>query len=196
LLLSYTLDSLHVSAVLANHIRHCRAQRFGENRTRYLHDAYAIVIVEANLPTIADEILEKIKIANVPRVKFMTQVDNKNSSIRRDVPGSMTTGKNKPIMAKLLIDYMKNGHIVFCKDFVVCELELCPFADTQKEVVSHLRNFCLRRKPIKARDGTIIYERHFSGKFNGHDDDFVLAIMIALFNHGVFFSDKRYRAYW
>lgn len=133
----------------------------------------------------------------VTRCIFMNEDNNPGSQYRNDLPGSLTTRTNKPEMVECLIeDYFKKRRIVFHRDFIVAEPEYSTVNDVQGEFVRQLRNFCCKRKECRARDGSTYFEKFYLGKIGGGNDDFVLALLIGVYMHRQFFSNRKYSLYW
>lgn len=125
----------------------------------------AIVIVEANLPTVAEAVRDAMKDRGTPHVMFMNESTSKESAQARDLPGSVTTRRNKPEYFRLLIDnYMIPKKLVFYKHFLVAESRLGYINDVRGEYVKQLRNFCQKKVERTDSDGTTFFEIFFYGK--------------------------------
>lgn len=187
---SFLKEHLLVAQIIASHIEKCRSRRF-------LRNAWAVVIPEANLPTIAQNIMNAVRELKVPRCIFMTEDNDKGSAYQYDLPGSITTRRSKPQMVTLLIeDYMKKQRLVFYHDFIVAEWEYAVVDNIKNEFIKQMRGFLKKKKAMRQRDGTILYETFYSGKHNGQNDDFVLTLMIGIFMRERFFKNEKYRPYW
>ena len=179
-----------VGKIIASHIAKCRTISF-------LRNALAVVIVEANMATIAQHIMIAMRELRVPRCVFMTEDNDKGAAHQYDLPGSLTTRRTKPEMVILLIeDYMKKQKLVFFRDFVVAEWESSVVDDVKAEFVKQMRNFLRKKKATNQRDGSVIFETFYTGKHNGGTDDFVLTLMIGVYMHQRFFTNEKYRMYW
>ena len=179
-----------VGQIVASHIAKCRTHPF-------LANCLAIVIPECNMATIAQNIMIAMRQLNVPRCIFMTEDNDKGAAHQYDMPGSLTTRRNKPEMVTVLIeDFMKKQKLVFYRDFIVAEWESSVVDDVKKEFVQQLRTFLRKKKAMKQRDGTVLFETFYSGKHNGGTDDFVLTLMIGVYMHFKFFKNQKYQQYW
>ena len=110
--------------MVASHIKKCR-------EIPALTHALAVVIPESNLPVIATGILRGLKGLALRGCIFMTEEDNKGSSIRYDMPGSITTHKNKPEMVHMLKETMRAKRVVFYRHFIVAEAEFSAVDDKE-----------------------------------------------------------------
>lgn len=127
----------------------------------------------------------------------MTEEDNKSSSVRYDMPGCITTHKNKMEMVHILMeDYMKKKRVVFYRSFIVAEQEYSVVDNVKKEFVNQLRNFCQKKIPRRDHDGATVFELTYTGKLNGNNDDFVMTLLIAVYMYRKFFGTEKYRKYW
>lgn len=132
-----------------------------------MKNATTVIIPEANLPTIAQNIVRVMRDLMVPNCVFMNEDNNKGSKQRNDLPGSITTRANKVEMVNILIeDYMKKHRVVFCRDFLVAEPEYSTVENVKSEYVKQLRNFCRKRKQMNARDGTAYFETFYTGNID------------------------------
>ena len=155
-LTNFFKDAILVGSIVASHINKCK-------KLSYLKNALPVVIPEANLPTIAQNILYAMRDLQVNCV-FMNEDDNKGSEQRNDLPGSITTRRNKVEMVLLLVEeYMKKRRLVFNREFIVAEPEYSVVEDVKGEYVKQLRNFCQKRKQKVDRDGTIFFETFYTG---------------------------------
>lgn len=185
-----TLDSILVASIIESHIRKCRSLPF-------LSNCLAVIIPEANMATIAQHIMIAMRQLQVPRTIFMTEDNDKGAAHLYDLPGSITTRRNKPEMVTVLIeDYMKKQKLVFYRNFVVAEQESSVVEDVKAEFVKQLRGFLRKKKAQKNRDGSTYFETFYTGKNNGNTDDFVLTLMIGVYMHHRFFTSEKYRQYW
>ncbi len=149
------------------------------------------------MATIAQHIMIAMRELKVPRCVFMTEDNDKGAAHQYDLPGSITTRRNKPEMVTILIeDYMKKQKLVFFRDFVVAEWESSVVDDVKAEFVKQFRSFLRKKKATKQRDGSTIFETFYTGKHNGGTDDFVLTLMIGVYMHIIFFTHDKYRMYW
>ena len=176
--------------IIASHIAKCRSQAF-------LRNALAIIIPECNMATIAQHIMMSVRQYEIPQCIFMTEDNNRSSAHQYDLPGSLTTRQNKPVMVTMLIeDYMKKQKLVFYRHFIVAEWEYAVVEDVRAEFVNQMRSFLCKKKAMRQRDGTVLFEKFYSGKHNGQTDDFVLTLMIGVYMHKLFFLNQKYSMYW
>lgn len=91
---------------------------------------------------------------------------------------------------------MKKQRLVFYRNFIVAEWEYAVVEDVRGEFVKQLRSFLRKKKAMRQRDGTVLFETFYSGKHNGQTDDFVLTLMIGVYMHKVFFHSQKYSMYW
>lgn len=188
--LTHFLDSILVGSIIASHIEKCRTLPF-------LRNSLAVIIPEANMATIAQHIMISMRQLHVPNCVFMTEDNDRAAAHQYDLPGSITTRRNKPEMVTLLIeDYMKKQRLVFFRDFVVAEPESSVVDDVKGEFVKQMRSFLRRKKAVKQRDGSVLFETFYTGKHNGGTDDFVLTLMIGVFMQRRFFTSEKYRMYY
>lgn len=156
-----------------------------------------MVIVEANIITIAEAIRDAMRDRGTPDVVFMNEVTSRESAQHNDIPGSITTRRNKPEIFRLLIDeYFVQKKIVFYKHFVVAESKFSYVSNVKQEFIKQLRNFCEKKVERTAPDGTTYFELMYTGKNSNNNDDFVLALGIGVFMHKRFFESDAYRVYW
>jgi hypothetical protein len=108
----------------------------------------------------------------------------------------MTNEQNKREAVTMLIEsYFKKKKIVFYDRFFNAEYQYCLVDNIEKECVSQLRNFNQKRVITNGKDGTPKCEIFYSGKHGGKNDDFVMALLIGIYNHRVFFKSEKYRYY-
>ena len=116
------------------------------------------------MATIAQHIVKRMREIGTPNVVFMNEDNNKGSEQRNDLPGCITTRRNKVDMITILIeDYMKKNRIVFNRNFIVTHEEYLQIGDVKSEIVKQFRNFCQKLKETKARDGTTFHEKFYTG---------------------------------
>lgn len=186
-----------VGAVLNSHIVACRAHKFGDERVEYLKHSIAVIIPESNLVTISTQLVTSLRHIGTPNCIFMNEDNNKGAAVHCDLPGSITTRKNKPEMVAVLLEhYFKKARIVFSREFISAEAEYSSIDNIHGEFITQLRAFSKKKKQVKARDGTFEFEIYYSGKISGGNDDFVLCLLIGVYNHGKFFSQRKYQMYW
>jgi len=110
----------------------------------------------------------------------------------------MTNHKTKKESVTMLIEsYFKKKKIVFYHNFFNAEHEYSAVDDIKSECISQLRNFSQKRVINKEKDGTLQAEIYYSGKHGGtRNDDFVMALLIVIYNHKIFFTNPYYKKYW
>ena len=179
-----------MAQVVAQHIL---ALRRGN---RNLKDALVVIIPEANMAftsrDICDSLKNDIKLDNVV---FLMQ--DSSGDGRLDMPGSILTHKKKLEMVSLLINsYLRTRRICFHTPFVVARDDLSEL-NPRKEIVDQMRGFCEKRKIKFDPDGGVITVISYTGKEPvGKNDDFVICVMMAVFQHKLFWADRRYQKYW
>jgi hypothetical protein len=122
--------------------------------------------------------------------------DSKGGGIK-DLPGSITTHRKKLEMVDIFIKvYLQKNKICFHKPFIVTQ-EVAGIEDVQLEVIKQLRGFKKRRKYKFDSDDQNVCQIIYTGKEPaGKNDDFVMALLIAVYHHKVFFTDPRYQRFW
>lgn len=93
-------------------------------------------------------------------------------------------------------DYLKKKRIVFYDQFFTTEQEYSAIDDVKGECINQLRKFNQKRVMNKNKDGTVSCEIFYSGKYGGGNDDFVLSLLIGIYNHKKFWNNSKYRMYW
>ena len=188
-------DPIDVATVMTRHIWDCR-------QLPGLDYALAIITVESNQPHIASQIEDRVNEIGLEKVLFLME-GHRGRGPYRDMPGSVTTEKNKMRAVETLRDlYLKTGNIRLHKHFVTTywEVSLDPKnrLSVRDTLVNHLRNYKMKRIPRKDHGGSIIYELYYSGKWTGDkNDDFVAALLITITAHNAFWTDaeKKYQKY-
>lgn len=186
-----TSHSLTVSQLVVQHVIKCR-------EIRHLNYAKVVIIPECNLPHIAQQLQEDIK--NVYRLHnhcFMIEDSGKPGA--RDLPGNITTHKSKLEMVHLLKSkYLQTNNIFFYEKFINVRYQDLPFDDIRLEIMTQLRGFRQKRWYRVNAEGNSICEIIYTGKppTGDGDDDFVMAILIAVYCERKFFDDKRYVSEW
>jgi hypothetical protein len=183
-----------VAAVVKAHVEACR-------RIEALRYALAIIIPEVNMSFAAHDLQERLRDDyQLHNHMFMMQ-DSSGGKVsgRRclDLPGSVTTERNKRESVELLIGYFEREDICFHESFVVVQSELGHVENVQLEMVKQLRNFKRELVEKKNSEGAVINQVIFTGKNTGErNDDFVATLWIKAYNKREFWRDRRYRAYW
>lgn len=184
-------DHLLVAQILHHHIITCR------KRLGYLKNSLAVVIPEANLVGVAQNIVDGIRKIGTERVFFMNNDDNKGNELKYNLPGTITTRKNKPEMVTMLInDYFLKKNIVFNNEFIVSQQEFATVDDLQGEMIKQLRNFCEKKVLRTNRNGEFFFEITYTGKIGNGNDDFVTTLLIGVYMHKMFFTEKQFMKYW
>jgi hypothetical protein len=170
-----------------------------------LRYALAIIIPESNLPFVSVELQAMMKDQERPEhylhnhLFMMEDSGGKNASggRRLDLPGSITTHRNKLESVTLLIDqYFKPEAICFHEPFIISQEEITAVESVQLELVAQLRNFKKQRLLKKDSEGNPISQIIFTGKkTGGRNDDFVSALQILVMMKRTFWRDQRYAFY-
>lgn len=186
------VDTKSVADVLCRHVTACR-------RLPGLEKALAIIVPEANMPHIAMSLREEVQeVRRLPAVLFMME-DSKGHGQYRDTAGSITTERNKREAVEMLRElYLKPGQLGFHAKFVCVHFDVGVGVEVKEMLVAHLRNYKFKRIAYKDHGGATRYEIYYSGKWTGDkNDDFVSAILIAVYNKREFWLDKehKYRQY-
>lgn len=160
----------------------------------------AVIIPESNLPFASTEMVNRIKEMNLENYIFVRD-DNSHNSIeggRLDLPGSITTRKKKLEMIHILIEeYMKEERIYFNSSFIISQPDYSCIDDVYAEVVKELRTYCKKKKARRDPDGSHIFEITYTGKPPcGSNDDFVLTLLMLVYQHKKFFEDRKNEKYW
>jgi len=186
--------------VVKAHVEACR-------KYESMRHCLAVIIPEANLPFVSLELAHKLG-PNDPEYPkhflhnhlFMTEDSSGKNSTggrRLDLPGSITTHRNKHQSVNLLIEeYFKPEMILFHEPFVISQKEVTAVENVQLEYVAQIRNFKKQRLQKKDAEGNPINQIIFTGKkTGGRNDDFVSALQMLPFNKRIFFNDDRYKFY-
>jgi hypothetical protein len=179
-----------VAQVVKMHVDRCRSQ------IRALKHATAIIIPESNLPFAAVELQRELKSgleAALDNHLFMLEDGGGNG--RKDLPGSVTTHTKKLEMVDLLIkEYLEPRRICYHDPFL-CTLEddsAVPDS-VQLEVTRQLRGFKQKRRYRPDADDQVVCQIIYTGKEPvGTNDDFVIALLIAVYYERKFRQDARY----
>jgi hypothetical protein len=181
-----------VANVVASHVRKCR-------ELKSLQYAIAIIIPESNLPFCSRELQKDMKeVVRLDNHIFMTE-DSSGYGVngRKDLPGSITTHNKKLEMVDILINtYLQQNRICFHQPFIVSQEDIAGVESVQLEVVSQLRGFKKRRKHKFDADDQVVCQIIYTGKEPaGKNDDFVMALLIAVYNYREFMRLEKYRPY-
>lgn len=120
--------------------------------------------------------------------------DNANKShgggIQHDMPGSVTTNRNKIDMVEMLIKYyMKPNKIFFYKNFISAhEGNVESIFNIRKEFVRELRVFSKIKEEVNTGGCKVSY----SGKRIDSDDDLVITLLLCIWMQRKFMSDPKY----
>lgn len=161
-----------------------------------LRDALIVMIPESNLPVIAVELEKSLRRDfKIQNLTFMTE--DKGNDNARDMPGSVTTARKKKEMVYIMIHtYMKNYQISFSSDFVWVIKEQQSIESVYDEFIQQLRKFSQKRIVTRNHhENTDQVHFAYSGKMCGANDDFVMALLIAVYHQRVFFDDEKYQMY-
>lgn len=152
----------------------------------FLRYALPIIIPESNLPTMAAELQRTLKLNLQMKCQFMTE-DKRKHSMEAQLPGNITTHKNKIEMINLLINtYLKPGRICLYHDFVVTVSEgeeATQIVNVKQELIRQMRDFARIKRIKTASDGSQRCEFVFNGKTKGANDDLVMAILMSGLMH-------------
>jgi hypothetical protein len=180
-----------VADVVVSHINRCR-------EIKGLRNALAVIIPESNLPFAAVELQRELKQYN-PRLEnhmFMLEDGGSSKSTNvKDLPGSVTTHTKKNEMVHLLINqYLQPKQVCFHKPFLVTMEEDSGVPDSvQLEVTRQLRGFKQKRRYRPDAEDQVKCQIIYTGKEPvGTNDDFVMALLIAVYYEKKFREDPRY----
>lgn len=178
-----------MAQVVRDHIEKCRSYDF-------LRHAKAVIIIEANTNQ-AIGVEASLDQLQIPNMRIMTEENPKYSNSHRDLPGTMTTKKNKNLMVYYFIDrYLKPGLIGFSQPFIVSNYECSRIDDMKAEILTELKTFKKKKKAVNNRDGTTEFEIFFTGKEGSANDDYVMALLLGTYWKERFFKDPKYRNDW
>ncbi len=158
------------------------------------------MVPECNLPHIAQALRDSVRDDYGENYLFMMEdsSDRKQGAIR-DMPGSLTSERNKRESAEMLRDlYLKPGLCRLHRPFISTNSAVAVQQDIESLVLGHLANYKLRRILRRDHAGAEVNEIYFTGKLTGdRNDDFVSALLIAVWNKREFFRDPdgKYAAY-
>jgi hypothetical protein len=176
-----------VAEVIKKHVLKCRENPF-------LAHAKAVILPESNMGTVAQELDRELKGAYRIENKLVMYEDNANKGggggIQHDMPGSVTTNRNKIDMVEMLIKYyMKPNKLFFYKDFISAhEGNVESIFNIRKEFVRELRVFSKIKEELPTGGCKVSY----SGKRIDSDDDLVITLMLCIFMRRLFFSSDKY----
>ena len=176
-----TCHSLSVAQLIVEHIKKCRL-------IKHLQYALAIIIPESNLPFIAMQLQFEIKNRFQLENHYFMMGDSGSGNGMKDLPGSITTHKKKLEMVHMIKEnYMKNGRICFNNPFIVTRDDELPFDDLKTEIMKQMRGFRKKRWYKTDTEGNSICQLIYTGKEPiGHNDDFVMTLLIAVYNEKIF----------
>ncbi len=179
--------------MVAQHVTYCR------HHNEHLRNALAVIIPESNMGTVALNLALAMKRdIKLPNCMFVTE-DSSRPGGEKDLPGSITTRRNKQEMVQLLKSkYLQTATICFHAPFMVSELERSRVNDVQQEIVKQLRGFCKQRRQRHDQEGNLITEIVYTGKppIGSGDDDYVITLMLAAYHEKRFFLNPRHQPYW
>ncbi len=157
-----------------------------------LRKALPVIIPESNIP-VALDIQWQLKTYLSVDCIFMTEDTDRASTTPYDMPGSVTTKHNKPIMVNLLKRYLELGHIVFAQPFVTADESTGNTRDIRKEFINQMYNFAKITVTRIEQDGSPAVKIFHSGKASGGNDDFVMALAIGIYMRGIFLDKDKYQ---
>ena len=179
----------YVAEVVYAHVERCR-------QITALKRALAIIVPESNLPFAAVDLQKELKYTlRLENHMFMLE-DGGNG--RKDLPGSVTTHTKKLEMVQLLIKhYLQPQRICYHDPFIVVMDEMAGVEDVQLEVTKQLRGFKQKRRYHTDAEENVACQIIYTGKEPvGTNDDFVMALLIAVYHEKKFREDPRYAPYW
>ena len=186
----------HSSSVLVSQILKSHIEMIRNHRSGCFINSKIIIIPESNLPAIAFELRAQIKLLNIPNVMFMNE--NYSSKLKEksnykmvDLPGSRTTRETKPLMVEMLIKKLKKNNIVFYFDLIQAQVDLCNLKHIKIEIADQMKSFS--KIKIMSNDPDIGTKIIYHGKSQGGNDDFVMGIMINIYNASRFFIEDQFK---
>lgn len=177
------LDSAVVAKTIKAHIDACKRE------IRELQFALPVIIPESNM-AMALDLQYQLKTLMGVNCHFMTEDNDKASAQPYDMPGSQTTAKNKPVMVRLLRQYMEQRRIVFHSDFVTTQVTVG--RSVQKEFIQQLRNFAEILVIREGPDGAPVTRTYYTGKVAGGNDDYVITAALGPYMKQIFDQKDKY----
>lgn len=178
---------------MAQHVTYCR------QHNEHLRNALAVIIPESNMGTVSLNLALAMKRdVRLPNCMFVME-DSSQKGGEKDLPGSITTKRNKQEMVTLLkTEYLQAGKICFHIPFMVSEVERSRVDNVQQEIVKQVRNFCKQRKQRHDHEGNLVTEIIYTGKppVGSGDDDYVIALIMGPYHKKRFFLNPRNQPYW
>ena len=172
------LDNVMLGDLVVDHIRACR-------RIKGLKDSLSVLMIESNMPGIAQSIMRTIRERQLVNCVIMRDKDGNT--------GCRTTPQNKPSMVYDTQTIMREKRIVFHRDFTTFGIDYCPEDDLRDTLIAEMRSFTRTIIPSKTNPDNV--SERFSGKASGGKDDFVMALMINIYWRKLFLVEERYRMY-
>lgn len=174
-----------MACTIKSHIEEVKA------RIPSLRKARPIIIPEANM-TVALDLQWQLKTYLKVDCVFMTEDNDRASTTPYDMPGSVTTKQNKPIMINILKRHLELGHVVFSDPFITADESTGNTRDIRKEFINEMYNFARITVTRVEQDGSPSVKIFHSGKAAGGNDDFVIALALGLFMRAIFLEDDKY----
>lgn len=162
-----------------------------KQRIPSLRKAFPIIIPEANMP-VALDIQWQLKTYFGVKCELMTEDNDRSSTTPYDMPGSVTTKQNKPIMIDILKRSLELGHVVFADPFITADESTGNTRDIRKEFINQMYNFARITVTRINPDGSPYVRIYHSGKAAGGNDDFVIALALGLYMRGIFLEKEKY----
>lgn len=181
--------SILVSQILKSHIEKIRNHKSG-----CFINSKIVIIPESNLPAIAYELRRQIRLLNLNNVMFINdphKLKDKSNYKMVDLPGSKTTRETKPLMVDMLIKKLKKNTIVFYYDLIQAQYDLCNLKHIKNEIADQMKSFS--KIKIVSQDPEIGTKIIYHGKSQGGNDDFVMGIMINIYNASRFFIEDIFK---
>lgn len=172
-----------VAKTIKAHIEACRRE------IRELQFAMPIIIPESNM-AMALDLQYQLKTLMGVNCYFMTEDNDKASAQPFDLPGSQTTAKNKPVMVRLLRQYLEQRRIVFHSDFVTTQV--VPGRSVQKEFIQQMRAFAEILVIREGPDGAPVTRTYYTGKVAGGNDDYVITAALGPYMKQIFDQKDKY----
>jgi hypothetical protein len=183
--------------------KHIQAVR----RLPAFREATAVVVVESNLPLIAESVRRTLEQSRVPRILVLCE-DRKRArsalgAMDAEVrAGTRTTRQNKPEMVAAMTRLLQMRSLAFHAHFVVAQPERQPVDEPhpRDNILTELANFKREFKMPKTRTQAA-YVRPtmaYSGRHPGGGrarDDYVMCLGISLLAYELFLASPVYAAY-
>ena len=171
-----------------------------------LKDATAVVIIESNLPLIAEAVRRVVESTHgIGRTVIMTEDRKKHrggggmDAVAR--AGTRTSRTNKPEMVAALSTALQMRAVRFATPFVVARPDQQPMGEPHPRecVITELSDFKQEIKVPKGKNAAYkTIERAYSGRHAGNSrarDDYCMALCFIMLLYDVFRQSRQYAAY-